>query len=253
MDYYIAKYWDKIQGTKYDYDELAERLVEILGQRGARRILDLGCGTGTLVLALARMGFECVGIDLNPHMLAEGRRKAAVQELTVDFRLGDIRRLEAGETFDAVLGFQVFSLLRDGSDICLALAGIGDVLAAGGLLAFDVLVEGPEPEGENREAPQAGALFIDSAFDSGDGPMVRLNRMTEKESAVQWQAVYFFRQKGQVTMNVRNIPLVSYLEEEIVGMLDRWGFTVQKIERRPAGGPRRLNAQFLAVRKGEGE
>jgi SAM-dependent methyltransferase len=247
-DDYIAKYWDKIQGAKFDYDSLAERLGETLSQRGARRILDLGCGTGTLLLALARMGFECVGIDLNPHMLEEARRKAAIQGLKVDFRLGDMRRLEAGENYDAVFGFQVFSLLRDRSDICLALAGIGDVLAAGGLLVFDVLVEGPETGGENREPPPANPLFIDTALDTGNGPMVRLNRMTEMEAAVQWQAVYFFRQKGQVTMNVRTIPLSSYLEGEIVDMLDRWGFTIQEIERNRAGGPRRLNARIMAVR-----
>ncbi len=246
-DIHIARYWDRIQGSKFDVDALAQRLDRIFKERGMRRILDLGCGTGTLLLALARQGYECVGIDLDRCMLDEARRKARSERLTIDFRIADLRRLELTERFDAVLSFQVFSLLRDGSDICLALGGIGDVLSKGGMLAFDVLIRREEGDGMKKETGVC-PLFIDAAMEAEDGDLVRINRMMEMDRALQWQAIYFFQERGTVKMGVRTIPLASYSEAEIIDMLRQWGFAVQDIQLSAAGGPRRLNAQILAVR-----
>src|SRR5205085_11803028 len=41
------------------------------------RLLDLGCGTGRLCVHFARMGFDCVGVDLSDEMLAKARANAA--------------------------------------------------------------------------------------------------------------------------------------------------------------------------------
>jgi 2-polyprenyl-3-methyl-5-hydroxy-6-metoxy-1,4-benzoquinol methylase len=43
----------------------------------ASTVLDLGCGTGVLSLALAHRGFDVVAIDHSPEMLAIARRKAS--------------------------------------------------------------------------------------------------------------------------------------------------------------------------------
>ena len=56
---------------------LDARLVLDLA-KGAQRILDLGCGTGRTLLALAGARVpELVGLDLSPHMLAEAAKKLA--------------------------------------------------------------------------------------------------------------------------------------------------------------------------------
>jgi len=39
-------------------------------------VLDAGCGTGRVAIELARRGFEVVGVDLDPAMLAQARAKA---------------------------------------------------------------------------------------------------------------------------------------------------------------------------------
>jgi SAM-dependent methyltransferase len=41
------------------------------------RILDVGCGTGDLVIALARRGFHVTGVDISPVAIAAARKKAA--------------------------------------------------------------------------------------------------------------------------------------------------------------------------------
>jgi ubiquinone/menaquinone biosynthesis C-methylase UbiE len=42
-----------------------------------RTVLDLACGTGTLTCLLAERGYEMIGVDLSPDMLAEAAEKAA--------------------------------------------------------------------------------------------------------------------------------------------------------------------------------
>jgi SAM-dependent methyltransferase len=39
-------------------------------------VLDAGCGTGRVAIRLAELGYDCVGVDLDPAMLAEARRAA---------------------------------------------------------------------------------------------------------------------------------------------------------------------------------
>lgn len=53
------------------------------------RVLDLGCGTGTLAVLLAELGHEVVGVDLSPRMLQRAEEKARQHGVEVDLRLGD--------------------------------------------------------------------------------------------------------------------------------------------------------------------
>lgn len=55
-----------------------------------QRVLDIGCGTGTLAIAIKRAhpGVEVVGIDPDPRALARARKKAARAGLEVRFEQG---------------------------------------------------------------------------------------------------------------------------------------------------------------------
>src|SRR5882757_1437881 len=56
--------------------ELAERLADALHLDGSGRLLDIGCGPGSLTLPMAHLFAEAVGIDADPSMLAEAARQA---------------------------------------------------------------------------------------------------------------------------------------------------------------------------------
>src|SRR3954451_12322722 len=56
------------------------------------RIADLGCGTGSLSLLLARDGYDVTGIDLSENMVAQAKRKAEAAALDVVIRQGDVSR-----------------------------------------------------------------------------------------------------------------------------------------------------------------
>ncbi len=65
----------------------------VLAERDPLEALDAGCGTGFLSFELAARGHRVTGIDFAPAMLAEARRKAAQQHVTVRFEEADAERL----------------------------------------------------------------------------------------------------------------------------------------------------------------
>jgi SAM-dependent methyltransferase len=89
----FARFYDAIQGDR------AEALPFVRPHLvGARTVLELACGTGS-VLALLRDDFEVTGVDLSPQMLEIAREKLPDAELV----LGDMTGVRLGRTFDAVL------------------------------------------------------------------------------------------------------------------------------------------------------
>lgn len=67
------------------------------------RILDLGCGPGLYTSRLARRGHDCVGIDLSPASIAHAEACALAEGLDCEYRCGDLREVEWGSGFAAIL------------------------------------------------------------------------------------------------------------------------------------------------------
>lgn len=79
-------------------------LLRYLEGRPPGRALDLGCGTGTNALTLARYGWQVTGVDFSAQAIRAARRKARRAGLAVDFRQADVTRLDDLEgPFDLVL------------------------------------------------------------------------------------------------------------------------------------------------------
>jgi len=100
------------------------------------RLLDVGCGPGTLTVDLAaRVGTgEVVGVDVSEAVLAEAAAHAGEEKAgNVTFRAGDFRALDfpAG-SFDVVHAHQVLQHLRDPVG---ALAAMGRLARPGGIVA----------------------------------------------------------------------------------------------------------------------
>ncbi len=67
-----------------------EALLAQAGIRPTDRVFDLGCGTGTMAMAIQKQfaGVEIVGLDPDPRALARARKKAARESLTIQFDQG---------------------------------------------------------------------------------------------------------------------------------------------------------------------
>jgi ubiquinone/menaquinone biosynthesis C-methylase UbiE len=89
------------------------RLVELAGLAAGQRVLDVGCGTGTLALLAkaAAPGAEVVGVDADPEMLEQARAKSGAGEIHFDQGMADELPYE-NASFHRVLSSLVFHHLR---------------------------------------------------------------------------------------------------------------------------------------------
>ena len=82
--------------TPWDSGIPPPELVEVI--EGPRRLtparaLDLGCGTGTTSVFMARNGWQVTGVDFVPRAIRAARTKAAAARLSVALLVGDVTRL----------------------------------------------------------------------------------------------------------------------------------------------------------------
>ncbi len=111
-------------------------LREVAGRVKARRILEVGCGTGRNLVRLAELfpQAEIVGVDLSAEMLRKARRKVASAGGRVKLREGAYEGgLGEGAGFDVVLFSYCLSMVNPGYEELLR-RGVED-LREGGVLA----------------------------------------------------------------------------------------------------------------------
>lgn len=119
-------------------------LLELLGKTpsGPKRILDLGCGIGRVLLPLVAAGHEVVGIDRDPDMLASCRRSLAAandQATLIEMDMVDQWPEDLGR-FDLVccLG-NTFMLMADVDEAVNLLRNVRSALMAEGSFVIDNL------------------------------------------------------------------------------------------------------------------
>jgi SAM-dependent methyltransferase len=95
------------------------------------RALDLGCGTGTNVVYLARHGWGAVGVDFVGRAIARARRRAQDAGVVCTFLVGDATRLEVVGTFDLALDMGCLHSIPAGGRAGYA-AGLARVVRSGG-------------------------------------------------------------------------------------------------------------------------
>ncbi|MBA3042640.1 MAG: class I SAM-dependent methyltransferase [Alphaproteobacteria bacterium] len=104
--------------------------------QGPCRILDLGCGTGSVALRLADLGHHVTGLDPAPGMLDVARAKDKAG--TVRWLAGDARDFALGETFDLIIMTgHVFQVFLDDAETLAVLSSARRHLADGGRLVFE--------------------------------------------------------------------------------------------------------------------
>jgi SAM-dependent methyltransferase len=143
----MAAYWDE-QAARFDevpdhglrapetraaWADLLARLVPPIDSR----VVDLGCGTGSIAVLLAEQGHRVTGLDAAPLMIEAAAAKAARHGVDLDLRLGDAMAPELAPTsYEVVLARHVVWALPDPA---VGLRAWVDLLTPGGRL---VLVEG---------------------------------------------------------------------------------------------------------------
>jgi ubiquinone/menaquinone biosynthesis C-methylase UbiE len=148
-----AARWYDLFGTLISFGRdkaIRQQLIHIAAPAPGEKVLDVGCGTGTLALALdSRVGTgEIHGIDASPEMIEVARKKASQSRATIDFQVALIEAIPFPDaTFDLVTSSLMLHHLPD--DLKRrGLAEIRRVLRPDGrFVAVDFAAQGHGPLG----------------------------------------------------------------------------------------------------------
>src|SRR5258708_36015792 len=229
-DSFIADYYDESPIVK-------GRLQDVAFYRDAARefgdpVVELGCGTGRITMALAEAGKRVTGLDLSERMLERAVKKRA--ELRVEARerghlvQGDMTQFDLGERFRLIIipfrPFQHLLVVRQQVD-CLEC--VRKHLAAGGRLILDVL----QTDAERMHAPVHMREMLVTEYKSADGRQVRISeRVAAFHRAEQRNDVEMIfsiaHQDGRQERLVFAWPLRYFFRYEVEHLLARCGFRV---------------------------
>ena len=82
------------------------------GEFPGKTVLEVGCGTGTNAVELARRGYRVTAVDLVELAIRKARDRAEAAGVTVDFRAGDATRMELGGPYDCLFDSGVYHGIR---------------------------------------------------------------------------------------------------------------------------------------------
>lgn len=134
-------------------------------------VLELACGTGTILLPIAAQGIACEGVDLSGDMLVEARTKFEAKGLRVPFHVGDMTNFKLGRRFGFIfIASNSLLHLHSADDIVRCFQSVRDHLDQGGRFAFDIFnpnvrlladADGTRREMQRFDDPERGEVRVD--------------------------------------------------------------------------------------------
>jgi SAM-dependent methyltransferase len=201
-------------------------------------VLELGCGTGRILLPIARAGCTIVGLESSSQMLVRCRAKLAAEPAAVQARVtlqqGDIHDFDLGATYALIIApFRVVQHLTTVDDQLRFLAAVRRHLGPQGRLIFDVF------------NPHFDKLVSADGVEREDTPEQRLPdgrtfRRAWRVARVRWvdqvsesELIYYVAGKRYV----QAFEMRWYLAAELQHLLARAGFRVREVYGDFARGP----------------
>jgi SAM-dependent methyltransferase len=127
----LAALYDPLDPDRSDLDHYADIVAEL----GARRVLDLGCGTGTFALLLAGRGIRVTAVDPDEDAIAVARHKEGAD--AVEWIVGDAATMPPMSANMVTMTANVAQHFLSDEEWDATLAAIRDALLPGGYLVFE--------------------------------------------------------------------------------------------------------------------
>lgn len=219
----LVALYDALDPDRSDLDVY----VAIADELGARRVLDVGCGTGTFALMLADRGLEVTGVDPAGGSLSVARAKPGAER--VRWIHGDATALPPMQVDLATMTANVAQAIIDPPDWAATLRGGYDALRPGGHLVFET--RDPAYRGwlEWNRAASYGITEI-----PGVGAVeswVELTGVSERLVSFRW--TYVFASDGEVLTSDSTLRFRE--RDEVEGALVAHGYGVDEVRDAPDG------------------
>jgi SAM-dependent methyltransferase len=258
-DSFVAEYYDFLP-TVTGRADLDFYLAE--AKKSCGPVLELGCGTGRVLLQIARAGFRVTGLDLSEMMLRRCREKLASEPHEVQERIslhrGDMADFDLGEKFGRIIvPFRPFQHLLEVREQLACLRCAHRHLEPGGRLILDLFQTDPrrmhDPAFLNEE-------IVESEATLPDGRKLRLaSRLSAFHRAEQFNdcelIFYVTHPDGRTERLVFAFPLRYFFRYEVEHLLARCGFRVAELygdfDRTPLSAESR-EMLFIAEKIAEG-
>lgn len=227
---FLAEYYDYIP----DYRDRADQNFYLSYAQSAKgTILELGCGTGRILIPLAAAGCEIVGLDISPYMLSECKQKLELQPEEIRNRVrlvqGNMVDFALNEVFDLVTTpFRSFQHLLSIEEQLDSLRCINNHLEMGGTFILDLF----QVKYEKIHDPKYLEEMEDFAeIELSDGRKLRRNsRVSAFHRAEQYNEVelifYIVHPDGREERLVQAFPFRYFFRYEVEHLLTLCGFEV---------------------------
>jgi SAM-dependent methyltransferase len=190
MDYMnFAAFYDALT-QNVEYEKRAQRLHFLIRQyirteTDATLLTDLACGSGSLSEALARLGYDVIGVDNSPAMLSAAMDKKMRSGLPIQYLCQDMRELDMFGTIDVtVCTLDSLNHLPGIADVQQVFDKVSLFAQPGGLFLFDM-----NTLYKHREilADKVFLYDLDEVFCAWE------NRLLEDQATVEEQLTFFER------------------------------------------------------------
>jgi SAM-dependent methyltransferase len=208
----LAAIYDALDPDRSDLDTY----VAIAEELGARRVLDVGCGTGTFAILLAQRGFEVTGVDPALASLEVARAKPGSD--SVRWIHDDAASLPTVEFDLATMTGNVAQAIVERSDWEALLRGVYEALRPGGYLVFETRNPAHRAWKGWTRAATYGVTEID-----GVGAVENWLEVTDaSDSLVTFRSTTVFASDGQVLTSESTLRFRE--RHEVLTDLDQCGY-----------------------------
>ena len=213
----FARYYDRLT-ENVNYHSRAEYFARLLQRYRSDPglVLDLACGTGSLTVELAEMGYEMIGVDSSPEMLSEAMCKTGKRGLSVLYLCQDMMQLDLYGTVGAtVCALDSVNHLTDPADLKKAFERVSLFTEPGGIFLFDANTPYKHREilADNAYIYEFDDLYCgwQNSYDPSDGSVnIRLD--------------FFERAKGGWRREQEEFSERAYSVQELEDLLRETGF-----------------------------
>ncbi len=191
-------------------------------------LLDLGCGTGRLMLPLATAGYDVVGVDSSPAMLARARQALDAANVgsfsLIDAPLPALSALSEEHFGMAYCALNTWAHLTDATEALATLNAVHRAVRPAGLLIIDL--EDPE-----RRSPGRGELLLGGVFKDGDESVTKVvSSSSDPASGVEQVTIFWDRLRvGTVHRTIAQTEMRYWSRGEMEQLLQRAGFAVREL------------------------